>query len=278
MILHYTSLGGCQDKEKNPGENQSCADNSGSERENVVILLHGLFGMGANLGMLAKPLAETVKVLSLDLRNHGRSFRANSMSFNEMANDVLAVMDNESINSAFILGHSLGGKVAMQLALQQPKRVRGLLVGDIAPVAYSGSHDDVFSGLKAVNLQKIASRRDAEVILRDYIVDTSVRLFIIKNLYRNSQGKFDWRINVLAIESCYSDIRQANVSQTPFTGPTIFIKGEKSNYIQQKYYDDTVKLFPKATFKIIQNTGHWLHAEKPVAFNRIVKNFITAHL
>ncbi len=241
-----------------------------------LILLHGLFGMGSNLSMIARSLAEHFQVYSLDLRNHGRSPRADSMRFSEMANDVVAFMDQQQLGRVQLLGHSLGGKVAMQLALQCPERVERLVVADIAPVAYSGHHDDVFAGLNAVDLDTLSSRGDAEAILAQSITEVGVRQFILKNLYRNQQGKFEWRLNISAIEHCYSDLRQANQSDTPFTGPALFIKGELSNYIKEEHRAAIERLFPSAQLKVIQNTGHWLHAEKPVTFNNIVKDFLLA--
>ncbi|MFT5692247.1 MAG: esterase [Oceanicoccus sp.] len=244
------------------------------ESTSSVILLHGLFGMADNLGMVAKPLSESFRVYSLDLRNHGRSFRAGSMLFSEMAGDVERFMDSKGISSAYLIGHSLGGKVAMQTALQAPERVKAMVVADIAPVAYVGSHDEVFAGLRAIDLPSINSRRQAETILRDYIVDPGVRLFLMKSLYKDRAGVFAWRMNVEALHACYEQMRFAVQAEKPFCGPTLFIKGEQSQYITEQHRDAIVNLFPAAKIKIIQNTGHWLHAEKPVAFNRLVKNFL----
>ncbi len=239
-----------------------------------IILLHGLFGMGDNLSMIAKPLSAYYQVYQLDLRNHGRSPRAKSMSFVEMAMDVLDFMDSQQLEQPHILGHSLGGKVAMQLALQQPERVNCLLVADIAPVFYSGNHDEVFAGLTAVDLSSIDSRRDAEQVLKGYINEPGLRLFLLKSLYRNEHGGFSWRMNIDALQRCYEELRSANISDQPFLGPTLFIKGENSGYIQEKHRDTIKRLFPNAQLKIIHNTGHWLHAEKPVAFNNVVKRFL----
>jgi esterase len=232
--------------------------------------------MGDNLSMVAKPLSEYFQVYRLDLRNHGRSPRADSMTLAEMAADVKAFMDAHGIVRAHLLGHSLGGKVAMQLALDYPERVEKLVVADIAPVAYEGGHKDVFSGLKAVDLASLSSRRDAENILRQFIQQDNVRLFLLKNLYRNDSGEFQWRINLPVLSRCYENFGQANQGGHPFTGPVLFIKGELSDYITAGYSDATRRLFPNAQLKIIQNTGHWLHAEKPVIFNQLVKRFLTS--
>lgn len=239
-----------------------------------VILLHGMFGMGDNLSMVARPLSEHFEVHRLDLRNHGRSFRDKSMSFPEMADDVLRWMDHQGITRAHLLGHSLGGKVAMQVALQQPQRVERLVVADIAPVAYQGNHDAVFAGLNAVIPRAVASRREAETVLKEFVEEPGVRLFLLKSLYRNEQGEFAWRMNVEGLRDNYGELCKANTTQAPFTGPTLFIKGENSNYIRMEYRDEIEQLFPAAQFKIIQNTGHWLHAEKPAAFNHLVNKFL----
>jgi esterase len=239
-----------------------------------LILLHGLFGMGDNLSMIAKPLSDHFQVYQLDLRNHGRSPHMSSMTFTEMADDVLAVMDHYQLSEVCLLGHSLGGKVAMQVALQQAKRVRKLIVADIAPVAYRGNHDEVFAGLNAVELSGLSSRRDADLQLKKHIDESGVRLFILKSLYRNDSGQFDWRLNVRGLEACYEDLRQALTAEVPFSGPTLFIKGEHSSYIQAEHRAAIEHLFSDAQLKIIQNTGHWLHAEKPEVFNSLVMRFL----
>ncbi|MCP3906629.1 MAG: alpha/beta fold hydrolase [Oceanicoccus sp.] len=239
-----------------------------------LILLHGLFGMGDNLASIARPLSEYFTVYQLDLRNHGRSFWADSMRFEDMAADVLAFMGKKGLGQVHLLGHSLGGKVAMQVALMAPGRVASLVVADIAPVYYDGNHNEVFAGINAIDLHRLASRQDAEHILQQHIEEDGVRLFLLKSLYKNEAGQFDWRLNTAAIERCYDDIRQALTSDKPFNGPTLFIKGELSAYIQSNHREAIESLFPQAQLKVIQNAGHWLHAEKPVAFNNVVKQFL----
>ena len=244
-------------------------------RGEPLILLHGLFGMGDNLIGIAKYLSEYFTVYCLDLRNHGHSFSADSMRFEEMATDVLVFMDSHQIPKAHLLGHSLGGKVAMQLALMSAERVMRLVVADIAPVAYGGNHDEVFSAFNALDLDGLMSRSDAEAILRPYIQEQDVRLFILKSLARNKAGKFSWLLNIDSIEKNYNDLRTGLVSEQAFTGSTLFIKGELSSYIQAGHRDMIETLFPQSQFKIIQNVGHWLHIEKPVTFNNLVKQFLT---
>lgn len=239
-----------------------------------LVLLHGLFGMGDNLASVDRALAEQFTVYRLDLPNHGRSPWSETMTIGSMAQAVQAFIEQQGLGQVHLLGHSLGGKVAMQLALQQPQLVNRLVVADIAPVAYSGNHDAVFAGINAVDLASLASRRDAEAVLAEYIEEPGVRLFIVKNLYRDQAGKFSWRMNVAGLLSNYENLRAANTGPQAFAGPTLFIKGALSNYIVEDYRAEIMALFPNAQLKIIQDTGHWLHAEKPEQFNRIVKQFL----
>lgn len=241
-----------------------------------VVLLHGLFGMGDNLAGIARELADQFTVYRLDLPNHGRSLWSKTMTISSMAAAVQHFIEQQGLDQVHLLGHSLGGKVAMQLALEQPQLVNRLLVADIAPVAYSGNHDEVFAGINAIDLARLGSRRDAEAILADYVEEPGVRLFILKNLYRDQSGSFGWRMNVAGLQSNYANLRAANTATQSFDGPTLFIKGALSNYIVEDYRADIMTLFPGAQLKIIQDTGHWLHAEKPQQFNRIVKQFLQA--
>ncbi len=243
----------------------------------AVILLHGLFGMGDNLLMLARALSSDFQLHTLDLRNHGRSPWMNSMSFDEMAADVLAFMDQQGIVAADCVGHSLGGKVAMQLALNAPNRVRRLVVADIAPVDYASDHDQVFAALRQIDLSGVTSRGDVNKLLANYLEDEGVKQFLLKSLYRNENGDFAWRMNVDVLYQCYEQLRQGFTTRQQFNGPTLFIKGENSSYIQQQHQAAIERLFPNFQFKVIQGTGHWLHAEKPAVFNRLVQRFLLAH-
>ena len=226
--------------------------------------------------MVARSLSQYYCVYSLDLRNHGLSFRSDSMDLAQMAADVLCFMDHMGIECVNVLGHSLGGKVAMQLALSEPSRVAKLIVADIAPVAYEAGHHEVFAGLRAIDIESIESRTQAEQILQQYVAEPGVRLFLLKNLYRNEQGKFAWRLHIPVIYNEYDKLREANTTENPFDGAVLFIKGENSDYILPEHSDQIRYLFPNAAFKVIQNTGHWLHAEKPEVFNSVVKKFLLA--
>ncbi len=237
-----------------------------------LIILHGLFGTLENWGSQIKVLAEQYTVYAVDLRNHGRSPHSDEMSYRAMAADIAELMDDHGLQSAHILGHSMGGKAAMQLALSEPDRIRQLIIVDIAPVQYGHDHDAVIQGLKSVNLRTITSRREADQQLAEYIPDTGLRQFLLKNLYRTENG-FAWRVNLAVIESQYPAI-SAPPEGNAYDGQTLFIKGGKSDYITLDHKDALLNYFPAASYKIIQNAGHWPHAEKPAAFSKLIINFL----
>lgn len=241
-----------------------------------LILIHGLFGSMENLGALARPLAEQFSVYSLDLPNHGRSPHSDQMTLGSMAEDVLAWMDREGLQQAHMLGHSLGGKIAMEVALQYPERVKSLILVDIAPVSYPLHHNDVFDGLLAVNPSQLESRSQADKQLQPFVPEIAVRSFLLKNLVKAPEGGFAWRMNLPVIHQQYEELITGNRADASFPGRTLFIKGGNSNYIQQKHRDDIISRFPQASIKVVPETGHWLHAEKPELVARLVQRFLTA--
>ena len=238
-----------------------------------LLILHGLFGTYENWGSQIKGLAEHFQVIAVDLRNHGRSPHDDKFTYPAMAADVLELMDDLELESAHILGHSMGGKVAMQLALTAPERLRKLVVVDIAPVTYTPHHDDVFKGLFSITLEGLKSRGEADKQLAEHVDELSVRAFLLKNLYRTEDKQFAWRMNLPVLHSQYSNISLAPEG-TPFSGDTLFIKGANSDYLIPAYRDQVVGLFPKANYKMIDGAGHWPHAEKPEMFSRIVLKFL----
>lgn len=237
-----------------------------------LVIMHGLFGTLENWGSQIKALAEHYKVYAVDLRNHGRSPHDPAMSYPAMATDIAEFMQQQGLESAHILGHSMGGKTAMQLALTHPEMIRQLIIVDIAPVQYEHDHDDVIQALKSVDIDALNSRKDAETQLSAYIEEPGLRQFLLKNLYRNDNG-FAWRMNLPTIEAEYAHI-SAPPSGSSYSGKTLFIKGSESDYITEAYRDELLQLFPAASYKIIQGTGHWPHAEKPAAFTRLVIKFL----
>lgn len=240
-----------------------------------IILIHGLFGSLDNLAMVAKSLEENYSVTSVDVRNHGSSFHQMNMSYDELAVDIINLMNYLNIESALLLGHSMGGKIAMQVALQNPKRVNKLIVADIAPVQYPNHHKKIIEGLTEISATALTSRKQANDVLSNYVETPAIRQFLLKNLAIH-EGKLTYKCNIENIALGYPDIMSKIEHPQPYLSDTLFIKGGNSDYITAEHRDAIIQLFPNAKVKIIQNTGHWLHAEKTVLFNRIVNNFIKA--
>ncbi len=240
-----------------------------------VVLIHGLFGSLDNLGLLARPLSEQYRVISVDLRNHGASFHSDEMSYPVQAADLLALLDRLGLEQVAIVGHSMGGKVGMQLAKLAPTRVAKLVVADIAPVAYPHArHQNVFAGLNATLEQAPQNRSEAEAILAQYIEIAGVRQFLLKSFAKTGHG-WGWRFNVPALERNYANIMGWPDAQSRFEGPALFIKGGDSDYMQPEHTETVMAQFPAAKARVIAGTGHWLHAEKPVLFNKLVVDFLS---
>ena len=247
-----------------------------------LIVLHGLFGSLDNLGGISRRLEDGWQIHALDLRNHGSSPHTPEMSYPAMADDVVAYMDARGLDKASILGHSMGGKVAMQVALSYPQRVQAVIAADIAPVGYEPRHDAILDGLNSLNFSRVKSRRDADQQLAEYVEIPGVRQFLLKNMERvpaeekNEDGPaFRWRLNLPAIDACYANIAAGPEGDGPFEGPVLFIKGGDSPYIQKQHQTTIARLFPAAELRIIEGTGHWLHAEKPDTFAALCRRFLT---
>ncbi|GGC69874.1 alpha/beta fold hydrolase [Marinobacter halophilus] len=247
-----------------------------------LILLHGLFGSLDNLGGVARRLEDGWQVHALDQRNHGSSPHTDDMDYPAMAADVIAYMDARGLHQAAILGHSMGGKVAMQVALSYPERVKAIVVADIAPVTYKARHDAVLDGMKSLDLKGITTRQEADTQLAKFVDIPGVRQFLLKNLERipadqitDPDQTFRWRLNLPVIEACYQKLAAAPEGKGPYEGPVLFIKGADSAYIQEKHQETIRQMFPAAELKIIQGTGHWLHAEKADTFATLCRKFLT---
>lgn len=242
-----------------------------------VILLHGLLGSGNNLGALARQLGGGYKTLRVDLRNHGRSPHSISMNYPLMVADLLRFLDERNIEHCALVGHSMGGKVAMAMALLCPQRVAALVVVDICPIEYEDNrHDDVFEALQGMPLHKLDGREHADTILGQHIADAGMRQFLLSNLYRE-RNAYAWRMNLPALVEHRSQLAAAPAAGGMYPGPTLFVKGALSDYIDSRCSDAIKSQFPQATLKIISDTGHWPHAEKPVVFNGLVKRFLQQH-
>ena len=241
-----------------------------------LLVMHGLFGSLGNWGWHSKQLSEDYTVYGVDLRNHGQSPHSDALSYPLMAQDMLAFMDREGIDSASLIGHSMGGKVAMQMALLAPERVDKLVVVDIAPVDYGGptDHTDVIAGMEAVAAAKPKKRTEADALLAEHIAEEGVRQFIMTNLVREQGGQYSWRLNLAAIKANYDLLRRRPEGDGPFEGEVLFIKGANSDYIKADYRDSILALFPASQVKVIMDAGHWVHAEKPEVLLRIVREFL----
>lgn len=239
-----------------------------------VFLLHGLFGSLSNLGNLARHLAPNYRVISVDLRNHGDSPHHAEMSLFSMAQDIVELMDNLSIASAYFVGHSLGGKVAMQLAMNEASRVRNLVVVDIAPVKYKDNNTHIINSLYNLSKAEIKDRKMADSFLSEQGIELSVRAFLLKNLRRNTSGNFELKININAIKTSYESHLSVAPQGDIVNAPCLFLKAENSDYIEHNHLPIINSLFPQSRVQMINDVGHWLHAEKPDLFNQLVLQFI----
>lgn len=240
-----------------------------------VIILHGLFGTADNLQTVGKRLSEHFSVFMPDQRNHGRSPHHPDMNYELMAEDLLHFMESNWMFKAHLVGHSMGGKTAMKFALKYPDMVDKLVIVDIAPKAYSGGHQEIFEALLGLDLAALQSREEAEEKLTEKISDEGVRLFLLKNLSRTSSGGYRWKMNLPVIHEHYADILSSIECDTPFDKETLFIRGGRSQYIQNDDMPDIQRLFPKARLETIERAGHWIHAEAPEEFCEHLYNFLT---
>lgn len=239
----------------------------------TVVLIHGLFGNLDNLGLLARDLKHDHQVLSIDLRNHGQSFHSSEHNYALMARDVDQLLTKLSITQATVIGHSMGGKVAMKLADLAPETVQQLVILDMAPVAYIvHRHQQVLDGLDAVLEQKPSSRSEVMTLLAQHIDEEGVRQFLGKSLV-NQDSVMTWRFNVPAIKANYWNILGWEPIASNST-PTLFIKGADSNYLMAEHQPAIQQQFSRAKAHVIANTGHWLHAEKPAEVLRAIRKFI----
>ena len=239
-----------------------------------IIILHGLFGTLDNWQTIAKKLAEEYSVFTVDQRNHGRSPHDPKMNYKLMAEDLQLFLEKQWIHKAVVLGHSMGGKTAMQFALDFPEMVEKLIVVDIGPFVNNGGHELIFESLLAIDLKKIKSRKDAEVFLSGKIPSFGVRQFLLKNLSRNKEGEYFWKMNLPVIYEQYSEILTKVDAVEPFEGETLFIRGGQSNYISEEAFPLFKNVFPNSQLQTIENAGHWVHADQPDQLLKMTLNFL----
>lgn len=238
-----------------------------------LVILHGLFGSSDNWFTLAKTFSQQHKVYLVDQRNHGQSPHSDDFNYKLLAEDLESFLSAKEIVDPVVIGHSMGGKTAMNLAVKRPDLIDKIIVVDIVPKSYPVHHDHILNGLNAIDLNTLSSRTQADQILSQFIAETDVRQFLLKNLNRKADGGFEWKINLKAIDNHIEEIGAGMQYEGVFEKATLFIKGVKSNYYADGDEELIKSIFPKAIFSTL-DTGHWVQAEKPVEFANTVLEFL----
>lgn len=240
-----------------------------------LLILHGFLGMSDNWKTLGGRYAEAgYQAHLIDQRNHGRSFHSEAFDYELLADDIKAYMEDHQLSEAIVLGHSMGGKTAMQLACSHPEKVSKLLVADIAPKYYPPHHQLIFEGLQSLDMDQIQSRSEAETELAKTIKDFGTRQFLLKNLYWEEKGKLGFRMNLPVLAEKMEEVGEPISPTAVYQGPTLFLRGGRSPYISNGDEVTILKHFPKAHITTIPDAGHWLHAEQPQLFFNATLNFM----
>jgi len=238
-----------------------------------LIILHGVFGSSDNWQTVGKSLSGQFKIYLVDQRNHGSSPHSEEFNYSVMADDLLSLMMDEGIESAHLLGHSMGGKTAMTFTTRYPERVKKLIVVDMATRYYPPHHENIFRAFRSLNLPEIQSRKQADDELAHELPDFGVRQFILKNLTRKDND-FVWKLNLDAIEANAEKIGAALDDDAWFNGHVLFIGGSESDYIQKSDFEAIHQHFPNAKIEFISGAGHWVHAEQPRPLIQKVTDFL----
>ncbi|MEQ4777473.1 esterase [Providencia huaxiensis] len=235
-----------------------------------IVLIHGLFGDLNNLGVLGRNLQQYFDTIQIDVRNHGDSFRDEQMSYQQMAQDVITLVKSLGYKNAILIGHSMGGKIAMAATAIAPNFIDSIVAIDMAPVAYQvRRHDKIFAALDAVTAKNAKTRQEATVIMRDYINEDGVIQFLLKSF---KQG--EWKFNLPALKTNYESIIGWEIVPA-WDKPVLLIPGGNSPYVQAEYKDQIAQQFPQAKAWVVADTGHWVHAEKPDHVLRAIHRFLS---
>ncbi len=240
-----------------------------------VIILHGFLGMLDNWKTFGRKLSEDFNVFLIDQRDHGKSPWTDAFNYQLLAEDLLHFIESQELEKVNLIGHSMGGKTIMKFAEGHFDLINKMVVVDVAPVEYPRMHDYILRALNSITPSSFSSRNEVDEKLSEMIDEYGVRQFLMKNLKRNSEGGFQWKMNLKLLTDAYD-----NVSDDPVNGPvltdTLFVGGTKSNYITIESHDHIKQVFPNSSIKMIEGAGHWVHAEKPEELLMMVKEYFTA--
>jgi len=240
-----------------------------------LIILHGLFGSLDNWQTLARKFSEHFTVYLLDLPNHGRSPHFEKHNYELLSEELLKFLDEQKIEKAHFIGHSMGGKAVMKFSLLHPERVLKQIIVDIAPKKYPRGHDEIFDAFFSLNLSAIEKREDADTLMAEKISHAAIRQFLLKNLERNADSEnYEWKMNLEVLHRDYDEISAAIQSKTSVDIPTLVIRGSRSDYVSDEDLKIFRQMFPKTTMTDIENAGHWVHAEAPGELLTIVNRFL----
>ncbi len=252
----------------------------GHDGDQPLIILHGLFGISDNWVTFARRIAmEGFQVFIPDQRNHGQSPHSGNFNYLALTDDLFEFIDEHKIEQPILLGHSMGGKAVMLFSLENPELVKKLVVVDISLKAYPPhtQHKQIIKAVQKVDLEKVKNRRKVEEQLESMIPEQRIRQFVLKNLHRNAQNYFEWRLNIDGIETNLDDMFDAIQTKETFEKPTLFIKGGLSNYILLEDFDSIRENFPNAEIVTIAETSHWVHVEAPERFYQLTHGFLTGN-
>lgn len=232
-----------------------------------LLILHGFLGMSDNWKSLGNQFTTNgFEVHLIDQRNHGKSFHSEDFDYEYLSDDILQYMEHHEMEKSIVIGHSMGGKTAMQFACSYPNKAEKLIIADIAPKYYPPHHQEIISGLLQLNFAEIASRTEADKKLSQYLTDFGIRQFLLKNLHWIEKGKLAFRFNLQVLKNKMEEIGENISSTDTYLGETLFLRGDRSEYILNNDFDTIKRHFPNATIDTISNAGHWLHAENPKEF------------
>lgn len=240
-----------------------------------VVLLHGLFGSGGNLHAIAQALADDYRVLVPDLPNHGRSPHTDDISYPAMARAVADWLDDVGVGEVWLAGHSMGGKTAMWLALNEGQRVAGLMVLDMAPVTYPDRFGEIFAAMRALPLAEVADRADADARLAETLDNADLRAYLLQNLIKGPDGSWQWRINLTGLADSRDTLMDFPATDASYLGPAVFLYGSLSDYVRPEHAGVIRRLFPYARERQIPGAGHWVYAERPDAVIEALRGFLT---